>query len=230
MFKKYRNKFNEKIHIILPVITLICLAGFIGSLIFPDTVLDTYSVNMAEQEGDTEVMLSLAEGAHIGYQMDTNGMAMRGIQIGINKKGQALEGTLHYDVYVMKDNNVQNGELVSSNIYDVSQGFDLQYVYLPYDAYEQCAGLIYIDFYMDEVKSEESAPAIMANHTLTQNTITTADSEADFTGSLKCSYIYTHKTYPFLYDFRILTFIFLAASMAVKYPKRAGKKGGKSHE
>ena len=69
----------------------------------------------------------------------------------------------------------------------------------------------------------------MANHTEVKDTVTTpaqTDTDTQQTGvtaenvSLKCSYIYTHNTYPFLYDCRLLTFVFLAASMAVCYPRK----------
>jgi hypothetical protein len=73
----------------------------------------------------------------------------------------------------------------------------------------------------------------MANHRAVDGAVTTAPavvtelSAADV--SLKCSYIYTHETYPFLYDFRLLTFVFLAASMTVSYSSRK-KKEGRAHE
>jgi len=232
MMGSFWKKVNRKMHIILPLITLLCLAGFLGSLIFPDTVLDTFSVNMEEEEGDTEVALTLNEGDHIGYVMNTNGLPMRGIQVGINKLGQQLTGNLHYDVYIVPDNflpeatgDTVNGMLVSSNVYSLQEGFDLQYVYLPYDNYKQCIGMLYIDFYTE---GEPLETALMANHTLTDKTQTVYSKDSAFSGSIKCSYIYTHNTYPFLYDFRILTFVFLAVSMTLQYPKR--KKGDKSHE
>ena len=82
----------------------------------------------------------------------------------------------------------------------------------------------------------------MANHHETEGTQTrymtdkTAYAAEDYAQveavnrdlSLKCSYIYTHNTYPFLYDFRIMTFVFLAASMAVSYPAVSKWKKGRS--
>lgn len=224
--KKIREKICGKVYIILPVITFLCFAGFIGSLVFPDTVLDTYEVNMKEDEGDEEVALSLQGENHITYEMNTNGLAMRGIQVGINKQGKDLKGILHYDVYLLKDNSKN---LVSSNVYSLEEGFDLQYVYLPYNEYEKCVGNIMIDFYTEGNTEEAQSPAIMANHKMTENTKTSCTIDSEFAGSLKGSYIYTHKTYPFLYDFRIMTCIFLAVSMTVQYPRLKGK-AKKKHE
>lgn len=220
--KKLWQKINAKIYIILPVITLLCLVGAIGSYVLPDTVLDTYIVNMEEKEGDSEVALTLEENTHIQYTMDTNGLAMRGIQVGINKQGKVLDGLLHYDVYVINDGDQTK---VSSNTYNLAEGFDLQYVYLPYNDYEKCVGKLCIDFYTEGDTEPAGSPALMANHTLIDNTATLSTMDTEFTGSLKVSYIYTHKTYPFLYDFRIMTCIFLAASMAVQYPRRKKLKG-----
>ncbi|MBE5870277.1 MAG: hypothetical protein E7294_03300 [Lachnospiraceae bacterium] len=226
IMKKMWQKSEEKRYIIFPAITLFCLAGWIGSLLLPDKVLDTYSVNMTEEEGDTEELLSLAEGNHVRYQMDTKGIPMKGIQVGINKQGREISGILHYDVYVMKDGNET---LASSNVYDLSEGYDLQYVYLPYDGYEKCTGQLSIDFYTQDNTAEVMSPALMANHTMTADTVTMSTADPQFSGSLKGSYIYTHDTYPFLYDFRIMTCIFLAASMAVHYPHK-NRRGGKQHE
>ena len=41
--------------------------------------------------------------------------------------------------------------------------------------------------------------------------------------SLKGSHIYSHDTYPFLYDARLLTFIFLAVSMVATFRGRSQK-------
>jgi hypothetical protein len=152
---------------------------------------------------------------------------------------------------------------VSKNTYAVAQGADEQYVYLPFENYEQCIGTLRITFLLSQVSSaEDEYPALMANHRAVDGAVTTAPvivtelSAADAGEgaaaaglekkknagaadsaetpdaadvSLKCSYIYTHETYPFLYDFRLLTFVFLAASMTVSYSSRK-KKEGRAHE
>lgn len=240
--KKFIKKCEEKLHIILVLITVFCFLGFLFSLLFPDTVLDTYSVNISEAESDEEFGLSLENGEHVGYLMSTKGLAMRGIQIGIDKQGQVLSGNLRYDVYVMKeevaellnDTSIQweskksEGTLVSENAYDVSQGFDVQYVYLPYDHFEQCKGLLYIDFYMEPSAELTACPKLLANHTVIDETATICGEKEPC--GLKGYYIYTHHTYPFLYDFRILSFIMLAVTMTVQFPKMKGLRGGKNHE
>lgn len=223
--KRIWNIIRAKIHIILPLITAVCLLGFIGSLLIPDTVLDTYIVNMQEEEDDTEEILLLSGDAHVNYEMDTEGKAMRGIQIGINKLGKQISGIFCYDVYVKTASDER--ELVSSNQYEIALGDDLQYVYLPYATYENCVGELFIDFYMQNAVSEEAAPAIMANHKEVKKTVTTYDGVEGI--SLKGNYIYTHNTYPFLYDFRVMTFIMLAATMTIAFPKRKQRKVDENH-
>lgn len=243
-----RRFFADKIwktYVILPMITLLCLAGFIGSLLFPNKVLDTYVINMAEEEGDTEVLLPLSRVAdkQVAYRVNTKTQPMHGIQIGINKQGREITSSnLRYQVYA--DEGIENldmtqilehGRLVSDAVYDLALGDNLQYVYLPFPGYENCTGRLVIVFSMEpkamEAASEEEI-AIMANHTKVDETqtryMTNKDAYAaeDYAQveavnrnlSLKCSYIYTHDTYPFLYDFRIMTFVFLAVSMTVSYP------------
>ena len=225
--KKILNKISKlgKPYYILPIITLLFLTGFIGSYLFPNTVLDTYVINMTETEGDEEVLLPLSATDPVTYEMNTGTLAMRGIQVGINKQGQALSGTtLVYCVYA-------EGNCVSENRYAVGTGDDLQYVYLPFENQKDCVGKLKITFRLEnEGETDSVLPALMANHTEVKDTVTTpAQAESELKQpatqtenvSLKCSYIYTHNTYPFLYDCRLLTFVFLAASMAVCYP---GKK------
>lgn len=211
-----------KPYIILPIVTLFCLAGFIGSYLFPNTVLDTYVINMEEEGEDTQLELPLSLRSPIVYEMDTGGLAMRGIQVGICKRGYALTDTvLSYNVYV-------GDTCVSKNSYAVADGDDLQYVYLPYENYEQCIGHLRIEFLLESAEADPQAyPTLTANHRQVKDTVTTVPVQIEQKEpvSLKCSYIYTHKTYPFLYDFRLLTFVFLAASMTVSYPRRARKEG-----
>ena len=220
--KKIKIK-KWKANIILPMLTLFCLAGFIGSYIFPNTVLDTFVINMAEEEDDTEVLLPLSLQTPIEYKMNTKGLPMQGIQVGINKRGHALTKTnLIYTVYAGE-------ECISHNVYEVATGDDLQYVYLPFENHEKCIGDVRITFVLDAAEEDPDAyPALMANHAEIEGTSTIApvrpEGEEDTEVSLKCNYIYTHDTYPFLYDCRLLTFVFLAASMVVNYQGRKKKE------
>lgn len=208
-------------YVLLPVITLFCLTGFIASLLFPNTVLDTYVVNMTEEEGDTEELIPLYLGADksLYYRMDTNGQSMRGIQIGIAKSGREFLNTVL--VYVVTSE--ETWEVLSDNRYAIKDGEDLQYVYLPFENSDACKGRIRIDFYLEGEERDEGAPlCIVANHRQIKDTMffdgVISEAVRENPPSLKCSYIYSHDTYPFLYDFRIMTFVFLAVSMATSYP------------
>ena len=66
-------------HIVLPILTLLCLAGFIGSLLFPKKVLDTYQINVTEEEGDAEFAIPLSDREMLSYSLNTAGNPMRGI-------------------------------------------------------------------------------------------------------------------------------------------------------
>ena len=44
---------------ILPLVTLLLFIGLIISQLVPKKVIDTYKVNITEEEGDTEVMIDL---------------------------------------------------------------------------------------------------------------------------------------------------------------------------
>lgn len=222
--KKWEQNHFHIAHIILPILTLLCFAGFIGSLLFPKKVLDTYSINVSEEEGDEEFLIPLNDGTSVYYELNTAGRPMKGIQPGISRQGASLEGvSLCYQVYEHSaDRQSRLGKLLSDNKYQVSEGDDIQYVYLPFADSEACVGDIIIRFYCEGL-SGEAVPALLANHTLIDHTTTVIGSRI-LDGSLKVMYVYTHDTYPLLYDFRLMTCVFLAASMTVSYPKRKGGK------
>ncbi|MBD5545388.1 MAG: hypothetical protein HDR01_14405 [Lachnospiraceae bacterium] len=233
---------KEKLYILLPMLTLFCLAGFIGSLIFPNEVLDTNTANMEESEED--FYLPMEQEGHvtrIDYEMTTEARPLKGIQIGIHKNGGQLNGTgLKYCVYV-KEAGQEKYDLVSENVYELgSQAYDFQYVYLPFSHSEKCRGQIRVTFELEpgEGGSLKEVPSLRANKNVLEDTVTgytEGDSRTILEGGLMISYIYSHDTYPFLYDFRILTFVFLAASMTLSYEKLWQKrpwqkKGGVSYE
>ena len=153
---------------------------------------------------------------------------MRGIQVAISKEGCSQEGViLHYQVYEHSADETQRfGELLSDNTYQVSEGDALAYVYLPFADSEKCRGDIIVSFFYESDTEPENPPALLANHTLIDNTLT-MKGQQPVDGSLKTMYIYTHDTYPLLYDFRLMTFVFLAASMTVSY---SGRKRGKGDD
>ncbi|MCR5281952.1 MAG: hypothetical protein K6E18_01140, partial [Lachnospiraceae bacterium] len=197
--------------------------GFIGSLIFPNSVLDTIHVNMQEEEGEDVILLPLSYEYPILYRVDTQGRPLQGVQPGIHKRGWDQQGQrLRYTVFV-------GGQIVSENVYEISEGFDEQFVYLPFADPDACTGKLEIAFLLEaDTKAEpEMCAALEANHTEVKDYETVVyDELADEVGacSLKGSLIYSHNTYPLLYDMRILTFLFLAVSMTLTFKGRRKSK------
>lgn len=245
LFINLKNKLN--INFILPVITLLCFAGFIGSLFLPNKVLDTNKINM--QESDEDFFISFRENEEpvkICYIMETEARPLQGVQIGISKNGKQLTGAnLYYHVFVQNTNNAENEDVwieVDKNVYDLgSQSYDFQYVYLPFSNSKQCQGKILIMFSYVPQSGEESeeCASLRFNHTMvdkTKSSIVKAGKDEDAGGGLMISYIYSHNTYPFLYDLRIFSFVFLAVSMTIQYGnksiknKKEEKQGGTVHE
>ena len=235
MLNKIKHFLSKYAYIYLPIGTLLCLAGFIGSYLFPNEVLDTYKVNVTEEEGDMEfVQYFTGAENEIGYIMETDGRAMKGFQIGISKNGQALEGTeLVYRVYALNDENrnhaLTEGEvsissmtLLDEEVYDLGACLDGQYPYLPFGN-ELCTGKIYITLTYRANGNTEPAPGIFMNHSEILHVATYIDGKK-MDGNLKCYYIYTHDTYPFLYDSRVMLCIFLAATACVAFPAYSKKK------
>lgn len=235
MLNKIKHFLSKYAYIYLPIGTLLCLAGFIGSYLFPNEVLDTYKVNVTEEEGDMEfVQYFTGAENEIGYIMETDGRAMKGFQIGISKNGQALEGTeLVYRVYALSEENrnhaLTEGEvsissmtLLGEEVYDLGACLDGQYPYLPFGN-ELCTGKIYITLTYRANGNTEPAPGIFMNHSEILHVATYVDGKK-MDGNLKCYYIYTHDTYPFLYDSRVMFCILLAATACVAFPAYSKKK------
>ena len=252
MLDNLKKMIYKYAYLILPICTLLCLAGFIGSYLFPNEVLDTYEVNMKEKEGDEEFVWPLT-GAEdeIGYVMETDGRALKGFQIGISKNGAALTGTeLIYRVYGLPDEGesmeavieklnagieTDGLEMLLEKSYDLGTCLDGQYPYLPFDEEGVCKGRLYITFtYQNNGNDEGVLPGIYANHHKVERAASYREGEivTEMMGGeeapvmIKHYYIYSHDTYPLLYDCRVLTFVFLAASMTVCYPKMKKKKEG----
>ena len=143
---------------------------------------------------------------------------MKGFQIGISKNGQALEGTeLVYRVY-----DKSSMTLLDEEVYDLGACLDGQYPYLPFGN-ELCTGKIYITFTYRANGNTEPAPGIFMNHSEIPHVATYVDGEK-IEGNLKCYYIYSHNTYPFLYDSRVMLCVFLAATACVAFPAYSKKK------
>ncbi len=226
--------------ILFPALTLLCFLGFMGSLVFPNKVLDTYEINMHQEEGEPEVLLPLSYDEPIVYEVDTGDRPMSGVQLGISKRGASQAGRiLSYGVY-------SSGEMICESEYDISLGDDLQYVYLPFQSAEKCKGKLSIQLTLKKTGADGSGeilPGLCANFTPVENAglILPEDivPEPLITGpgsgaksrriyhllkekevQLKGYHIYSHDTYPFLYDMRILTFLFLAVSMTTGFGGR----------
>ena len=231
MLNKIKQFLSKYAYIYLPIGTLLCLAGFIGSYLFPNEVLDTYKVNVTEEEGDMEfVQYFTGAENEIGYIMETDGRAMKGFQIGISKNGQTLEGTeLVYRVYALSEEkylaeevDVSSMTLLDEEVYDLGTCLDGQYPYLPFGN-ELCTGKIYITLTYRANGNTEPAPGIFMNHSEILHVATYVDGKK-MDGNLKCYYIYTHDTYPFLYDSRVMFCILLAATACVAFPAYSKKK------
>lgn len=209
-----------KKRMILPVITISLALLLVLSCLFPKQVIDTYKMNMDEEY--TEELLPLEEGSVISYTMNTGARPIKGIQPGIGRQGGSFnEGILRYRVYLTEGNL-----LVSDNQYALKEGEDLQYVYLPFSEYEECIGDIRIDFTYESGGDENEAPALLINSFRKEATLTVKNGE-ELTGGLKGYSVYTHDTYPLVYDLRILLCIFLAACMTL--PSGGKKTGEVSH-
>ncbi|MBP3459470.1 MAG: hypothetical protein J6K58_09685 [Lachnospiraceae bacterium] len=197
---------------------------------------------MKETEGDEELIKSLS-GAEdeIGYVMETDGRALKGIQIGISKNGASLEGAeLIYRVYRLEDDfsfeeelplemTSEGRELILEKSYGLGTCLDGQYPYLPFDEEGLCTGKLYITFtYRVNSNTEGVMPGIFMNHGRVDKAATYINGEQitdmingeDAAEMIKNYYIYSHNTYPLLYDSRVLTFVFLAASATVCYPHK----------
>lgn len=211
LWRKYHN-------FILPVITGGLVLLLVLSYLFPNKVLDTYPLNHGGEESREENQ-ALPEGSVISYTMNTGTRPLRGIQPGISAENQSFEnGILKYRVYLEADNT-----LVSENSYPLRElsrsvaesvqggaaaelAHEALFTYLPFQDYEKCKGDIRIEFtyesmgdtqtgILEEQEPPTGAPALLLNE-----------------GKIKGYLVYTHNTYPLVYDLKILVFLFLAVT------------------
>lgn len=210
-----------KIKLILPMITIGLALLLVLSYLFPNQVLDTYTMNL--QEESEESLLKLEEGSSISYTMNTGNRPIRGIQPAISKQGGSFEaGLLRYEVYQLETN-----QLVSDNTYKIGEGEELQYVYLPFLNFEECYGDICIVFTYESNGDTHAIPALLVNDFVRENTVTEKNGQS-VPGGLKGYYVYTHNTYPLVYDLKILFLLLIAMSMTCSYQKKKSEdRGGK---
>ncbi|GEM_PF-1475583 len=225
--------------ILLPICTLLCFAGLIGSFLIPNKVLDTVVANMSESEDDKEeVIYFTSESDEFAYVFTTEDRPLKGFQIGIDKRGQSLDGfTLSYRVYALEDekaevgtakdpesaadtekagaNIPERGEMLYQGSYSLSECMDGQYPYLPMEG-DALKGRVMVTFSIvlpDSYVAIDPAgmPGVFVNHGSANDAVTYFNGEkAGYL--LKTQYVYSHDTFPFLYDFRIMLFVFLAVS------------------
>ena len=216
--------------ILLPICTLLCFAGLIGSFLIPNKVLDTVVANMSESEDDKEeVIYFTSESDEFAYVFTTEDRPLKGFQIGIDKRGRGLDGfTLIYRVYALSDgaskgSSAENadpkiperGEMLYQGSYSLSECMDGQYPYLPMEG-DALKGRVMVTFSIvlpDSYVAIDPAgmPGVFVNHGSANDAVTYFNGEkAGYL--LKTQYVYSHDTFPFLYDFRIMLFVFLAVS------------------
>ncbi len=222
---------------LLQLITVGVALLLVASWLLPNRVLDTYEMNLTGSE-DKEWMIALSEGSDVSYTMNTGNRPLRGIQPGISLQGgQFAEGQIRCQVYtepshtLVSDNAFPLSELTHNMQANLDAGADpalsmeAMYTYIPFTDYQACEGDIVLVFTYESRGEQPSAfagvdagevivPGILVNSVQKDQTKTSVDGEI-LEGGL-CGYtVYTHNTYPLLYDLRLLFVVLLAASMAV---------------
>lgn len=226
MVAKIAAWINKHITVLLPIITLLCAFALAASYVFPNKVLDTYVFNMEEENGIEESILMLEAESIVSFQINTGSRPLRGIQVGIHKNGGVFEnGMLFTQVY-----DSGRTTLLSENRYEIKDGLDLQYVYLPFDNYESCVGDITIEFSYDaQGNTADEMPGLMINTATLEEKETYLDGEM-LQGNLKGYLIYTHNTYPLTYDLKLCLFLLLAMTMTVNITSVIKRKRDMEHE
>jgi len=201
--KKLLDFLNKYGRILAGLGVLICVAGLVLSYVKPKQKLETITINMSA-EGET--VLELAQGTVIEYICDTKGYAMSGIQVGISKYGNALaEGAMLCSVYT-EDREV----LLSQTLISVGELDEGQYVYIPFENYEQCIGTILVEFTYTDPSG--AVMGLMANTAELEDAVTVVNG-IESKCQLKSYYVYRLDYYPLLFDLSILLFMFVGAFM-----------------
>lgn len=173
--------------------------GLIFSYVFPNEVIDTYAVNMNEE---TQYKIPLDKESYIEYYLNSGIKPMIGIQLGISKEGSEFsDGKLVYEVYNSDMQLLGAKELLLKDIYDI------QYVYMPFDGMGECNGDLYLKLYY--TGSDAASPAILANKTELEDAKTLVSGK-EIEGNIMSCYIYSHNTYPLVFDLKIVLVMFIA--------------------
>ncbi len=183
---------------------------------------------MTEAEGDEELTVYFLDtDTEFTYVFETEDRPLKGIQVGVDKGGKAFDGyDLVYKVSLATDLITSGtGEPGYRYIgrYPLSECMDGQYPYLPIEG-DDIKGMVAVHFTIDDTNApvkEDRLPGLFANHGSANDAYTLCNRERkDYL--LKTMYVYSHDTYPLLYDSRIMLFVFLAATAAA-YAIGAGK-------
>lgn len=216
---------QKNIVYLLPIVTVGLIILLIFSFVVPKKVIDTYKTNTTEEENDKEYLIPLTETDTISYHMNTGTRPMMGIHIGLAKNGNTFtNGTIICNIYAdeSKENESEHiaySNPISVNSYSLNQGEDVQYIYIPFQNYEQVKGDICIVFnFRPDGEPKEAYLGILANGREIKDAFTQVN-EKRISGNIKTMYIYTHNTYPLVYDLRILVVLFIAACMTLSYHK-----------
>lgn len=228
---RMENKFmhvtiKERLRIILNkygrVFVIFCIVisalGLIFSYVFPNEVIDTYAVNMNEE---TQYKILLDKESYIEYYLNSGIKPMIGIQLGISKEGNDFsDGRIVYEVYNSDMQLLGTNELLLKDIYDI------QYVYLPFAGMGECNGDLYLKLYY--TGNDQAVPAILANKTELEDAKTlVAGSEIE--GNIMSCYIYSHNTYPLVFDLKIILVMFIAVFCTLEggiFKRNKQKNGG----
>ena len=201
---------------------LLCLLALAVSYIRPKQQLQTVTVNMGAEE---ERLARLEPGVTVSYVCETRGYPMAGIQVGIGKYGRQLDtGWLHVWVYGEGQETLYSESLLA--LADMDDG---QYVYVPFDNYERCAGELSIAFSYEPEGGEENFPGIYVNGETVEDARTYVDGEL-LDGGLKCYYVYRVDYYPLLYDLCLALFLLAGVFFLTEKGPGRRKCGGNEDE
>lgn len=192
----------------------VCAAGLVWSYVKPRTTLDTYEVNMAE---NNDYNIVLKPETEVDYYCNTGNLPLNGVQMGISKEGhEYTDGKVVCSVFKAEDNS-----LLGTTAQNLNEIVELQYVYFPFMAMNQYAGEIIIKFTYEGTDTQY--PAIVANDTVVEDIATYVNGEK-IDGCLKAYHLYSRDIYPYVFDLRIFLVIFIAVFFTLSFNKRNEQK------
>lgn len=193
---------------------LIMAMALILSYVKPRQALDTYEINMQE---NNDYNIEIDKATTVEYYCDTGEKPLNGVQMGITRQGhEYTDGRIVCTVFKADDKSVLGS--VSQNLNEILQ---VQYVYFPFTQMTQYSGNIIISFTYEGNDTEY--PAIIANDNTTENSKTLVNGR-EISGSLKAYYIYSHNTYPLVFDLKIFLAIFITVFFTLPFGNKKNQK------